>query len=685
MQADAILFSQIINEVSSIRTICENAQYNRNICNSLYNIVASTIDKLKLENKIFNKEHNQYFIPFLKNARVFIENVSKLEEYLKINDSNEIQILFSNIIIELKASMEQLNFQVDIPNCKNILERDISGMDKFLIEIKDIESLRNRINDLIEIIKKSKDVSLQNINLNLKFSSDVTVIDKTRYVINEIVPTELTDPSIPLIKEKNHIVIKKVYGNCEVACKQISINHDKEIQTNRAILVKLQTSPNILKFYGTYINENCVTVVSEWVELGSLKEVYENGQIRFDKKIQIATKICRGIMFLHTCTILHHDIRCENILITKNFEPKITNFEYSRFMDREKSISFDELLERVRWAAPEKLKHTNLHTSACDIFRHVLAGKRENLKFELNTEEIKDLQCKYTEIIESAWRHDLNLRENFWSIFLRLSSLENIKLNCFTEIPEYAKVSEVSLKDDSTNSIEINEHSTYNLPVAVTPAPSAALAVEIFKRMCTNTNPSEIKYSERAWTALENNHIKTFDSSKFSIIKEIGRGGFGVVYLAMHCGITIAVKRLFTYDDIKSFVNEKWDIYSLGALFWKLTSGIPPFANYNDVGIILLIRANHREKPIPNTPPSYVDLYQKCWDPEPKRRPTIDEIEVKLERLLNEDIEFIENCITRDSHKEIPESIHNSGQDQLYLSDRINKPKVWNVAGCTTL
>ncbi|CAG8765540.1 11328_t:CDS:2, partial [Gigaspora rosea] len=42
----------------------------------------------------------------------------------------------------------------------------------------------------------------------------------------------------------------------------------------------------------------------------------------------------------------------------------------------------------------------------------------------------------------------------------------------------------------------------------------------------------------------------------------------------------------------------------------------------------------------------------------------IDEIEVKLGRLLNKDIELIENCIIKDSYEEISESIHNSGQDQ---------------------
>ncbi|RIB14057.1 kinase-like domain-containing protein [Gigaspora rosea] len=54
-------------------------------------------------------------------------------------------------------------------------------------------------------------------------------------------------------------------------------------------------------------------------------------------------------------------------------------------------------------------------------------------------------------------------------------------------------------------------------------------------------------------------------------------------------------------NDIKR--DKKSDIYSLGVLFWELTSGIPPFRNLPDFEIIMKIVKAERENVITGTPP----------------------------------------------------------------------------------
>ncbi|CAG8617572.1 16670_t:CDS:2, partial [Dentiscutata heterogama] len=99
------------------------------------------------------------------------------------------------------------------------------------------------------------------------------------------------------------------------------------------------------------------------------------------------------------------------------------------------------------------------------------------------------------------------------------------------------------------------------------------------------------------------------------------------------------------YED-KVEINKQSDIYSLGVLFWELTSGIPPFKNLGRDQIPFKIAKRIREKIIDNTPLDYANLFKKCWDDEPDQRPSLDQVLDKLDKLSTEiTVEFIINHI----------------------------------------
>jgi serine/threonine protein kinase len=59
-------------------------------------------------------------------------------------------------------------------------------------------------------------------------------------------------------------------------------------------------------------------------------------------------------------------------------------------------------------------------------------------------------------------------------------------------------------------------------------------------------------------------------------------------------------------------LNQKSDIYSVGVLFWELSSGQPPFyveGEKYDLDLAIEILQGLREDPIPDTPEDYIKIY----------------------------------------------------------------------------
>ncbi|CAG8511638.1 11849_t:CDS:2 [Diversispora eburnea] len=77
---------------------------------------------------------------------------------------------------------------------------------------------------------------------------------------------------------------------------------------------------------------------------------------------------------------------------------------------------------------------------------------------------------------------------------------------------------------------------------------------------------------------------------------------------------------LFQSSDANSNSTAAPDIYSLGMLFWELSSGRPPFNNIPSFEIYKKVISGEREKLNNETPKDYINIYLKYLDPMLLRR-----------------------------------------------------------------
>ncbi|CAB4414886.1 unnamed protein product [Rhizophagus irregularis] len=152
-------------------------------------------------------------------------------------------------------------------------------------------------------------------------------------------------------------------------------------------------------------------------------------------------------------------------------------------------------------------------------------------------------------------------------------------------------------------------------------------------------NVKEILYEIKLYHKVNINDVmikfygisKTDSDKEYLLVKEYAEGEvFGI--------IRENSRYLNTSEEDKQIEKlKKSDIYSIGVLFWELSSGKKPFADITyDLSLAERIAQGSREKIVEGTPEGYSVLYSKCWDPDPDERPTIEEIVNTLTPMLSQ-------------------------------------------------
>ncbi|KAF0517969.1 NACHT domain-containing protein [Gigaspora margarita] len=94
------------------------------------------------------------------------------------------------------------------------------------------------------------------------------------------------------------------------------------------------------------------------------------------------------------------------------------------------------------------------------------------------------------------------------------------------------------------------------------------------------------------------------------------------------------------------------DVYSFGIVLWEISSGTPPYQDIRSTKLenskletyisFNICVKKKREEPIEGTPAQYIELYKKCWDDDPAKRPETNEILNTLEQIIRDEMQIEE-------------------------------------------
>jgi serine/threonine protein kinase len=112
--------------------------------------------------------------------------------------------------------------------------------------------------------------------------------------------------------------------------------------------------PCILKFIGVIKSYNSYSLVIEYAKHGDLASYLKRVSLPLSMKAKICHDIAIGLIHCHSLNIIHFDLKTENILLTEDMTPKISDFGVSTSM---MELDFNDSTAggTISWVAPERV------------------------------------------------------------------------------------------------------------------------------------------------------------------------------------------------------------------------------------------------------------------------------------------------------------------------------------------
>ncbi|KAL9267309.1 MDIS1-interacting receptor like kinase 2-like protein, partial [Drosera capensis] len=152
----------------------------------------------------------------------------------------------------------------------------------------------------------------------------------------------------------------------------ISLTNKQSFQNEIRALTEVRHR-NIIKLYGFCTRWGHMYLVYDFVERGSLGAVLQSKEgaveLSWNQRVKIIQGLAHALSYLHhDCTppIVHRDISINNILLDKDFEPRLSDFGTAKLLSSD-TTTWTSVAGSYGYMAPE-LAQTMRVTEKCDVY-----------------------------------------------------------------------------------------------------------------------------------------------------------------------------------------------------------------------------------------------------------------------------------------------------------------------------
>ncbi|XP_022828856.1 testis-specific serine/threonine-protein kinase 6-like [Spodoptera litura] len=233
--------------------------------------------------------------------------------------------------------------------------------------------------------------------------SDVMVLQEKGFILEKMVG----EGSYAKVYKSTHMVDETRHA--VLACKVIDTAQaprdylTKFLPRELDVLIRIN-HPHIVNVSHIFQRRAKYFIFLRFAENGDLLDfLTQNGAVPENQSRLWMRQIISGIHYIHTMDIAHRDLKCENILITSNYNVKITDFGFARNVRvRAHDIMSETYCGSLSYAAPEVLKGVPYLPKYADMWSlGVILYTMLNKALPFNETSVKKL---YEKQVMRKWR-----------------------------------------------------------------------------------------------------------------------------------------------------------------------------------------------------------------------------------------------------------------------------------------